>query len=87
MKPKTYHAGTMADALAEVKHDLGRDAVKYYKLPERGWMLEYARGPIFTMLPFGLADSVFSTLDLRALRQTISTYGSLCVKELLKGKI
>lgn len=76
---KVYRPGSQAH--------LGADAVKYYKLPERGWMLEYARGPIFTMLPFGLADSVFSTLDLRALRQTMSTYGSLCVKELLKGKI
>ena len=66
---------------------LGRDEVKYYRLPERGWMLEYARGPIPTMLPFGLADSLTSTLDLRAFRQTVFTYGKLCVKSLLKGKI
>ena len=27
MNPKTYRASTMSEALAEVKHDLGRDAV------------------------------------------------------------
>ncbi|MBW2277857.1 MAG: hypothetical protein JRF63_10215 [Deltaproteobacteria bacterium] len=66
---------------------LGKNQVKYYRLPERGWMLEYARGPIPTMLPFGLADSITSTLDLQAFSQTLFTYGKLCVRELLKGKI
>lgn len=66
---------------------LGSRKVKYYRLPERGWMLEYARGPIVTMLPFGLGDSVSSTLDFTAIRKTIGTYGKLCVKELLQGKI
>lgn len=66
---------------------LGRGKVKYYRLPERGWMLEYARGPIVTMLPFGLGDSFSSTLDFTAIRKTITTYGKLCVKELLQGKI
>jgi C-8 sterol isomerase len=61
--------------------------VKYYRLPERGWMLEYARGPIVTMLPFGLGDSFTSTLDFSAIRKTVGTYGKLCVKELMKGKI
>ena len=50
-------------------------------------MLEYARGPIVTMLPFGLGDSISSTLDFTAIRKTIGTYGKLCVKELLQGKI
>lgn len=76
---KVYRPGSQAY--------LGADAVKYYKLPERGWMLEYSRGPIITMLPFGLADSALSTLDYRALRQTLCTYGRLCVGELLRGKI
>ena len=66
---------------------LGKGAVKYYRLPERGWMLEYARGPIPLMLPFGLADSFSSTLDPTAIRKTVFTYGKLCVKNLLKGKI
>jgi C-8 sterol isomerase len=66
---------------------LGRDRVKYYRIPDRAWMLEYARGPIPTMLPFGLADSLTSTLDLRAFSQTLFTYGRLCVGSLLKGKI
>ncbi len=66
---------------------LKKGQVKYYRLPERGWMLEYARGPIATMLPFGLADSFSSTLDVSAIRKTIGNYGKLCVKELLQGKI
>jgi C-8 sterol isomerase len=66
---------------------LGPGQVKYYRLPERGWMLEYARGPIITMLPFGLGDSFSSTLDFSAIRKTIGTYGRLCVKELMQGKI
>jgi C-8 sterol isomerase len=66
---------------------LGRGQVKYYRLPERGWMLEYARGPIVTMLPFGLGDSFTSTLDFSAIRKTLWNYGKLCVKELARGKI
>ncbi len=38
------------------------------------YILEYARGPIPTMLPFGLADTVFSTLDLTSLFRTIRLY-------------
>lgn len=66
---------------------LGAHATKGYRLPERGWMLEYARGPIPTMLPFGLADGLLSTLDHRAVANTLLSYGSLCVKSLLRGKI
>lgn len=65
---------------------LGRSRVKGYRIPEFAWMLEYARGPIPTMLPFGLADTVFSTLDLRAFARTVWTYGRLTVSELRRGK-
>jgi C-8 sterol isomerase len=66
---------------------LGPSAVKGYRVPDRAWMLEYARGPIATMLPFGLADTAFSTLDHRAIRRTLWTYGKLTVGSLLRGKI
>jgi C-8 sterol isomerase len=66
---------------------LGPDAVKGYRVPDRAWMLEYARGPIATMLPFGLADSALSVLDLTPIRRTMWTYAQLCVKGLLQGKI
>ena len=67
---------------------LGKGDVKGYKLPEGAWMLEYARGPIFTMLPFGLADTMLSTLDIRTFFRTIWVYGKLTVKNLfLRGKV
>lgn len=50
-------------------------------------LLEYARGPIPTMVPFGLSDSVFSTLDLRTIFATSRRYGWLALRELLRGKI
>ncbi|WP_445632765.1 C-8 sterol isomerase [Nostoc sp. DSM 114161] len=46
-------------------------------IKDRAWVLEYARGPIPTMLPFGLADSIFSTLDLRTVDRTFKIYGKL----------
>lgn len=66
---------------------LGADKVKGYSVPDHAWMLEYARGPIPTMLPFGLADSLLSTLDHAAVRRTVWTYGKMTVGSLLRGKI
>ena len=79
MQRSVYKAG---DAL-----HLGRSQIKGYRIPDFAWMLEYARGPIVTMLPFGLADTVFSTLDLRTLGRTFWHYGRLATKELGRGKI
>jgi C-8 sterol isomerase len=39
------------------------------------------------MLPFGLADTLTSTLDFRTLARTMWIYARLTVKELLQGKI
>ncbi len=74
-----YKAGDLAR--------LGRGQTKGYKLPEGGWMLEYARGPIPQMLPFGLADTVLSTLDFNALFRTVAGYTKMSVQNLLRGKI
>ena len=46
-------------------------------IPDRVWMLEYCRGALPTMLPFGLADSLFSTLDLLTVARTFRMYASL----------
>lgn len=66
---------------------LGADKVKGYRLPSHAWMLEYARGPIPTMLPFGLADTLVSTLDMKALRRTMVGYGAKVIRSLARGKI
>lgn len=49
-------------------------------VPDHVWMLEYARGALPTLLPFGLADSLLSTLDLRTVRRTIGVYLSLALR-------
>jgi len=66
---------------------LDRDRIKGYRVPDFAWMLEYGRGRIPTMLPFGLADSVLSTLDFQTVARTVGLYARLTVGQLLKGKI
>jgi hypothetical protein len=66
---------------------LGADRVKGYRIPDHAWMLEYARGPIPTMLPFGLADTLLSTLDYTTFARTFTGYGRLTIRSLLQGKI
>lgn len=68
-------------------HVLGKGLAKGYRMPDRCFALEYARGMIPTMLPFGLADTVFGTLDWRSLGRTLGKYGASTVRELLQGKI
>lgn len=66
---------------------LGRSLAKGYKIPSDGWMLEYARGPIPSMVPFGLMDMLTSTLDFRAFARTLRQYARLTTSSLLKGKL
>jgi len=66
---------------------LGADKAKGYAVPNHAFMLEYARGVIPSMLPFGLADTVFSTRDNKTLGRTLWHYGKLAVRELMQGKI
>ena len=51
--------------------------------PEGSFMLEYCRGPIPTMLPFGLLDSFASTLDFHGIRTTFKVYTRCTLKSLL----
>jgi C-8 sterol isomerase len=67
---------------------LANDKAKGYKIPETGgWMLEYCRGNIPSMLPFGLADTLLSTLDVKTLWTSLRLYGTSVVRELSMGKI
>ena len=66
---------------------LGADRAKGYAVPSDVLMLEYARGPIPTMLPFGLADTLFSTHDPRTIGGTLFQYARLVTQQLLRGKI
>lgn len=79
LKRSVYKPGEM--------HHMAKGVAQGYRIPEHCWALEYARGFIPQMLPFGLADSIFSTLDVKTVAQTFAVYGKSVVGELLKGKI
>lgn len=68
-------------------HVLPAGSVQGYRIPERGWALEYARGFIPSMMPFGLADVLSSTLDFPSFGKTLGIYAKAVVRELLQGKI
>lgn len=53
---------------------LPKGVAKGFRMEDRAWILEYVRGPVPTMLPFGVADTLFSTLDFRTLFRTFAIY-------------
>ena len=65
---------------------LDRAQAKGYRLPGACWMLEYGRGPIVTMVPFGLVDSLVS-MDVTTIGRSLAAYVPLAVRELLRGKV
>lgn len=64
------------------RYYLGKFQSEGLRINDRAWVLEYARGPIPLMLPFGFADSLFSTLDLLSVIRTMWVYGKLIVREI-----
>ena len=61
---------------------LGKGAAKVYRIVDNAWALEYARGAIPTMLPFGLAHTMFTTLDYRLAFRTMWIYGGHVMRSL-----
>lgn len=68
------------------QHYLGWQQAKQYRMPEGCWALEYARGSIISMMPFGLWDTLFSTLDFNTFAHTAQISGKFMLSEMLKGK-
>lgn len=66
----------------EVHHLVGKVA-KGYRIPDHAWMLEYSRGSILSMFPFGLADTLTSTLDFSVLARTVTGYGERVLDNLI----
>ena len=65
---------------------LGRGQAKSYRMVDGAWILEYARGGIPTMLPFGVADTIFSTLDFTTLIRTLRIYGRNVLRAAQRGR-
>ena len=58
----------------------GESAGMHY--PDHVWMVEYARGILPSLLPFGLADGLISTMDFKTVGQTLAIYLSLLSQRL-----
>lgn len=68
-------------------HFLPRGTAKQYKMHEGCFALEYARGWIPLMLPFGLADTFTSTLDIPTIYHTFRITGREMIKNLWIRKV
>ncbi|EKM53794.1 uncharacterized protein PHACADRAFT_148597 [Phanerochaete carnosa HHB-10118-sp] len=68
-------------------HHVPRGQMRQHKMHEGCFALEYARGWIPPMMPFGFADILFSTLDYVTFYQTLHIPGRETLKNLLIGKI
>jgi len=66
---------------------LKKGSDKGYRMKDHAWMLEYSRGLIPAMLPFGALGSLLHTMDFKSVRHQFWDYGRMCVRELLRGKI
>jgi C-8 sterol isomerase len=81
------HSLTMERYPKGAMHHLNRGEVKQYKMHRGAWALELAQGWIPPMMPFGLADTLFSTLDFPTFGMTVWVTAQKMIGALLVGKI
>jgi C-8 sterol isomerase len=67
-------------------HHMPRGEARGYRMPEHCFALEYARGNIPAMLPFGLVDQFTSILDARTVAKTLKIYTQAAVGAMLNGR-
>jgi C-8 sterol isomerase len=48
--------------------------------PDHCWMLEYARGTLPALLPFGMANTFFNALDFTSARRLLTIYATLALR-------
>ena len=80
--PSQAHTSTVG----ELVH-FATGVTKAVRIAPQSWMLEYARGPIFTSLPVALGDSIFRAVDPSILGKTLLRYSQLTLRSLLRGKL
>lgn len=71
-EPRTYATGD--------RIYVGRGEAAMIHFPDHCWMLEYARGVLPALLPFGMANTLSNTLDLRSAGQVLATYTRLALR-------
>jgi C-8 sterol isomerase len=84
-----FSAGALEKEIYRVGsvHYLPKGTSKQFKMHRGCWALEYARGWIPPMMPFGLADTLTSTLDVFTFYHTIRISAREIIRNLLQGKI
>jgi len=66
-------------------HVLPRGHAEGWSMPGHAYAMEYARGVIPAMLPFGLADAFTSTLDYPSIAKTLRLYTQAALHEMIHG--
>ena len=75
MEKSVYTAGETAY--------LQKGSRRVFRYVDSCWMIDYARGNIITMFPFGVINpATYNTLDPKSAWEQISNYGELCIKSI-----